>query len=162
MLVLRQVCFAVKRFSVYADALSCINISFIVCISLFETCEEGMTDKKLKKLSRSELLELLIDQMEKNELLEKELEEAKNKLESKKIICENAGSVAEASLQLNDVFTSAQNAAQQYLENIKRMSDEAEEEKNRIIEEAKRKADEIMRSSEDLSNKRKDQDSENN
>lgn len=121
-----------------------------------------MTDKKLKRLSRSELLELLIDQMEKNELLEKELREAKSKLESKKIICENAGSVAEASLQLNDVFTSAQNAAQQYLENIKRMSEEAEEEKKRIIEDAKRKADEIIRSSEDLSNKRKDQDSENN
>lgn len=154
--------FRKKEFLILCRCIALHKYSFFFCNSVVAICEEGMTDKKLKRLSHSELLEILIDQMKKNELLEKELEEAKSKLESRRIICDNAGSVAEASLQLNDVFISAQNAAQQYLENIKRMSAEAEEEKKRIIEDAKRKADEIIRSSEDVRFKRTDSDGQKN
>ena len=37
---------------------------------------------------------------------------------------ENAGSLAEAALKLNDVFEAADRAAQQYLENVRRMAEE--------------------------------------
>lgn len=43
-----------------------------------------MTDKELKKLSRGELLELLIAQTEQNERLSTELEQANAKLHDKK------------------------------------------------------------------------------
>lgn len=110
-----------------------------------------MTDKQLKKLSRGELLQLLITQTEKNEELTSELEKARKRLESRMIICESAGSIAEASLQINKVFTAAQNAAQQYLENLERMSAESDEEKERMLSEARLQADEIKREAEKYS-----------
>lgn len=80
-----------------------------------------MTDKQLKKLTRKDLLQILILQMEENEKLKKELEEAKAELESRKIIANEAGSIAQAALQLNGVFEAAEKAAQDYLKNIKAM-----------------------------------------
>ena len=77
-----------------------------------------MTEKELKKLNRKQLLELLLVQTEKADSLALELEEARKKLEDKIIIQKEAGSIAEASMKLNEVFLSAQCAANQYLENI--------------------------------------------
>ncbi len=78
-----------------------------------------MTDKQLRKLSRRELLEMLILQTRKVEQLEKQLEETNRKLHDRMIVIENSGSLADAVMQLNGVFEAAQNAAQQYLENIR-------------------------------------------
>lgn len=77
-----------------------------------------MTDKELKKLKRSELLEMLLEQTKRVESLEKELELKNKELENRRIIIEKAGSIAEASLCLNKVFEAAQQAADQYLENV--------------------------------------------
>lgn len=81
-----------------------------------------MTDKELKKLSRGELLELLITQTEQNERLRIELEQANAKLHDRKIQVDKAGSLAEAALALNGIFDAAQAAAKQYLDNIEDMS----------------------------------------
>lgn len=81
-----------------------------------------MTDKDLKKLTRMELLELLLEQTKENEQLRRELAEAKTALENKNILIENAGSIARAALELNGVFEAAQAAADQYLQNVKRIS----------------------------------------
>ena len=83
-----------------------------------------MTDKQLKKLSRRELLEMLIVQTRKVEKLEAQLEEANRKLNDKTVLIENSGSLADAVMKLNGVFEAAQNAAQQYLDNICRMEAE--------------------------------------
>lgn len=80
-----------------------------------------MTDKELKKLTRIELLELLLEQSKEVERLQEELADVKAKLHDKNILIENAGSIAEAALKLNGVFESAQAAAEQYIENVKRM-----------------------------------------
>ena len=77
-----------------------------------------MTDKKLKRLSRRELLEMLITQTRKVEQLQKQLDEANAKLQDRMITIEKSGSLAEAVLRLNGVFEAAENAARQYLENI--------------------------------------------
>ncbi len=82
-----------------------------------------MTDKELKKLKRAQLLEMLIEQSKEVASLKKQLQEANEKLENRQIIIENSGSIAEAALHLNGVFEAAQNAAEQYLENIKHQSD---------------------------------------
>ncbi len=78
-----------------------------------------MTEKEMKRFSRAELLELLIDQMKENEELQKKLDEANKRLEDRKIIIENSGSIAEAALKLNGIFEAAEKAAAQYIENVK-------------------------------------------
>lgn len=83
-----------------------------------------MTDQKLKKLSRAELLELLLEESRENERLRGQLKKAKELLASKTIKIENAGSIAEAALALNDMFDAAQKAADQYLENVRRLAEE--------------------------------------
>lgn len=78
-----------------------------------------MTDKQLKRLSRRELLEMLIIQTRKVESLEAQLAEANQKLQDKLLVIQQSGSLAEAVMRLNGVFEAAENAAQQYLENIR-------------------------------------------
>lgn len=86
-----------------------------------------MTDKVLSKLSRKELLELLVAQSKENDTLRSALQEAQEQLDSRDIMLEEAGSIAEASLRINRVFEAAQEAAEQYLENARRLSQQAEE-----------------------------------
>ena len=81
-----------------------------------------MTDKELRRLSRSELLEMLIAQTEENDRLKIRLEQAEAQLRDRRISIDKAGSLAEAALSLNGVFQAAEAAAQQYLENIQRIS----------------------------------------
>lgn len=81
-----------------------------------------MEEKDLRKLSRTELLELLISQTRRVEALEAQLAEARGQLEQRQIAIDRAGTLAEAALQLNGVFDAAEKAAAQYLENIERLS----------------------------------------
>jgi len=83
-----------------------------------------MTDRELQHLSRSELLELLIAQMEENALLKLQLKSAMAQLEHKNIEILKAGSLAEAALRLNQVFEAADAAARQYLDNVRRLAEE--------------------------------------
>jgi len=69
---------------------------------------------RLKGMSRRELLELLVAQMEENEKLKTQLNEAEARLRERTIVLENAGSIAQAALQLNKVFEAAEQAAAQY------------------------------------------------
>lgn len=82
-----------------------------------------MRDKELRHLSRSEMLEMLIAQSREMASLKEQLNRAEEQLRDRQILIENAGSIAEASLQLNGVFEAAQNAAAQYLENMQRQAD---------------------------------------
>ncbi len=110
-----------------------------------------MTDKELRKLTRSELLELLIAQTEKNDTLNAELEEARRQLKNKKVVCEKAGTLAEASLQLSGVFKAAEDAASIYLENIERMSAECDKEKSYILDAARKEAEKMIAEAEKYS-----------
>lgn len=99
-----------------------------------------MTDKELKRLSRSELLEMLIAQMEENEKLKTDLEKTQEKADSRQIAINRAGSIAEAALALNGVFDTAQAAAAQYLENIRQLSGNQEAVCQRMEASAREKA----------------------
>lgn len=87
-----------------------------------------MTEKEFRKLSRLELLEILTEQSRRIEELSQKLEETEKKLQSRKLQIEKAGSIAEASLQLNRVFEAAQAAADQYLENVRYINENRREE----------------------------------
>ena len=103
-----------------------------------------MTDKEFKRLSRYQLIDIIyqlqleIDKLtEKNQSLEKALED-------KRLRINNAGNLADAVLEINECFRNAQNAAEQYLEEIKAAREEAQFEKEKILEKARFEAEEIV------------------
>lgn len=69
----------------------------------------------LKKLSRTELLELLLEQTKELEATQARVSELEKALADRKIEMEQAGNIAEAALQLNKVFEAAQQAADDYV-----------------------------------------------
>ena len=112
-----------------------------------------MTDKELKHLSRGELLQMLVDQIEENNELKEKLANSQKELESRQITAEKAGSMAEASLALNGVFEAADAAAQQYLENIKNLSDRQEDICREVQAKAEEKVIKIIREAEEYKRK---------
>ena len=80
-----------------------------------------MTERELRRLSRADLLELLLAQSRQIDVLQNELTQTKQALEDKNISIAKAGSIAEAALQLNGVFEAAQKACDQYTLNMEAM-----------------------------------------
>lgn len=100
-----------------------------------------MTPKALKNLSRKDLLELLLEQTERNEQLEKELAELKDKLNEQTITIAQSGTMAEAALRLNGVYKAIDQAAAQYLRNVQQRCREMEEDTRRRCGELLRQAE---------------------
>lgn len=90
--------------------------------------DKKKTDKKkeLKKLSRAELLEMLLELSRENGSLRTENDALRERLSEKELKISESGSIAEAALKLNEVFEAAQAAADQYLLNIKRTHEAGE------------------------------------
>lgn len=86
-----------------------------------------MSKTKLRRLRRSELLQLLIEQKKENERLQGELDRIRRQLEERRILIEESGSLAEAAIKVNAVFEAAQAAAAQYLENVEMRCFEAKQ-----------------------------------
>ena len=86
-----------------------------------------MTPKELKRLRRSDLLEMLLDLSRENDKLRKENHTLRQQIHDRTIAIENSGSLAEAALQLSGVFQAAQAACEQYTENIRTRSEAAEQ-----------------------------------
>ncbi len=82
-----------------------------------------MTERELRRLSRKDLLEMMIEQKKELEALKLELEEARKALQNREIMLDEAGSIAIAALQINGIFEAAQAAGQQYLENIQKLNE---------------------------------------
>jgi len=78
-----------------------------------------MTDKELKKLSKADLLSLLLTQSKEMDRLKEELAETRKQLEDRSILLEKSGSLADASLAIFHVLEDAQKAADLYLENVR-------------------------------------------
>jgi cell division septum initiation protein DivIVA len=103
-----------------------------------------MPDRELKKLSRSELLELLVKLSEENEALMAEKAALQTQLEDKALHLQQAGSIAEAALKVNGIFEDAQRAAEQYLENIRRLNDSAQAQADALLAKTQEKCDEML------------------
>ena len=122
-----------------------------------------MTDKEFKRLGRAQLLDIIYQlQLQVDELTEKNkrLELA---LEDRRLRIDNAGSLAAAALEINDFFSNAQVAAEQYLNEIKALREtteveqqqlhsqaeaefsEAQEKANRLVTEAQTEASRLLR-----------------
>lgn len=103
-----------------------------------------MTEKELRKLSRSDLLELLIHQSKQVQLLQDKLTQAEAALQNRELIINQAGSIADAALQLNGVFEAAQSACQQYMDNIKQLSERQASVCAQLEEESRQRAEQIL------------------
>ncbi len=126
-----------------------------------------MTEQELHRLSRKDLLELMLQQAKEieeiktkyetklnmiktenekeREILKKELEEAKKNLQNREIIINEAGSIAMAALQINGIFEAAQAAGQQYIENIRSLNDRQAKICAQRENESRAEADEMLR-----------------
>ena len=103
-----------------------------------------MTDKEFKRLSRSQLIDIIYQLQVKQKELEEENSKLKAEVADKRIRLNQAGNIAEASLAVHKVMEAAQEAANQYLEEIRAMRKETAENCNRILEKAKREAAAIV------------------
>lgn len=102
-----------------------------------------MTEKALKKLSRAELLELLLTQTREVEHLRQKLEKAEALLVDRHIRVLEAGDLAQAVLSVNGVMEAAQAAAQQYLDNMAYMEKETKLRCDQMLEDARKEATRI-------------------
>ena len=111
-----------------------------------------MTDKEFKRLSRSQLIDIIYQLQLKQEELTADNEKLSKALADKRLRVSKAGNIAEAALEIHNVMQSAQDAADHYLEEIKirtnhkyqRNLKEAKEKAADIIEKAQEEADEIV------------------
>ncbi len=103
-----------------------------------------MTDKEFKRLSRAQLIDIIYQFQLRVDQLTEQNQELERELADKRLRLRNAGDIANAALEINDCFRSAQNAAQQYLNEIQAIREEAEAERQRILSEAQAEAAAII------------------
>lgn len=108
-----------------------------------------MTEKELKRLSRAELLELLLLQTRETERLQGKLKQMEEVVAKRQLKVQEAGDLAHAVLAVNGVMETAQRAAGQYLENIKEMQNQTRQQCEEILEKAKAEAERIIREAEE-------------
>lgn len=103
-----------------------------------------MTDREFKQLNRAQLIDVIYQL----QLQVDELNGQKQKLEAaiadKRLRISAVGSIAEAALEINDCFRNAQNAANQYLSEIKAIREDAEERRAKLLGEARTEAEDIL------------------
>ena len=103
-----------------------------------------MTDKEFKQLTRAQLIDIIYQLQLQVDGLNREIQRLETALADKRLRIEKAGNLAEAALEINDCFRSAQNAAEQYLNEIKAIREETEAERRRILAEAQAEAERIV------------------
>lgn len=82
-----------------------------------------MTDKEFRKLRRSALIEIIYEYQRREQEMNNEIESLKEQLSSKELKIAEAGSIAEAVVQLNELFETAQKTADDYIAQIKKKYD---------------------------------------
>ena len=103
-----------------------------------------MTDKEFKRLSRAQLIEIIYRLQLELDKMNEEKQALEIELADKRLRLRNAGNIAEAALEINNCFTSAQNAAEQYLNEIHVIREETEAECRRILAQAQAEAEAIV------------------
>ena len=105
-----------------------------------------MTDKEFKRLSRAQLIDIIYKLQLELDKVNEEKQALESELEDKRLRLQSAGNIAEAALEINDCFRSAQNAAEQYLNEIKAIREETEAERQRLLKETQAQAEAIIAS----------------
>ena len=103
-----------------------------------------MTDKEFKRLSRSQLIDIIYQLQLKQEELIAENKKLSKALADRRLRVSKAGNIAEATLEIHNVMQAAQDAASHYLEEIRIMRKETEEKCRRLLEKAQKDADDMI------------------
>lgn len=111
-----------------------------------------MSDKELRKLSRSDLLEILLEVSKENAMLRQKVEELSLQLEQRQTVLGNTGSMSEAAMQINGVFQVAEDSSEQYRNDVQ-LRYEQQEKKCELLEQRTKERCEKM-----LESARKDAD----
>lgn len=112
-------------------------------------------EEDLKRLGKQELIDIIESLYTEIDNLRADNRELRAQLNSRELKMEKCGSIAEAAMSMNDIFSRAQMAADVYLENIKRLEretagrcavkeKEAELRAEKIIGSAEKQCDELM------------------
>jgi hypothetical protein len=104
-----------------------------------------MTDKEFKRLSRAQLIEIIYQLQLELDKVNEEKQQLASELADKRLRLQSAGNIAEAALEINDCFRSAQNAAEQYLNEIKAIREETEAQRQSILAQAQKEAEAIKK-----------------
>ena len=107
-----------------------------------------MTNKELKRLSRAELLEMLLQQTQEVDRLKSEIAQLEERLQQRQLQYESAGNIAQAALQVSGIFEAAQAAADQYLENVSSLEAKTQERCRLLEEQTKEKCEDYVRKAE--------------
>ena len=99
-----------------------------------------MTDQELRKLSRADLLEMLVDLNEELNRVKQQLEVAEEKLNSRQIMIDKAGAIAESALQLIGSFETGEAAGGQSADTIRQLNNRRDEICRKIEWECREKA----------------------
>jgi cell division septum initiation protein DivIVA len=110
-----------------------------------------MTNKEFKRLSRSQLIDIIYQLQLKQEELTADNERLSKAMADKRLRIGKTGNIAEAALEIHNVMQAAQDAAEHYMEEIQhrvseeydRILKEANEKSTEIVEKAQKQADEI-------------------
>ena len=103
-----------------------------------------MTDKEFKRLSRAQLIEIIYQLQLQIDKLSEQTQKLERELADKRLRLSNAGNIADAALVINDCFRNAQNAADQYLNEIKMIHEKTEADRQKILAQAQAAAEAIL------------------
>ena len=103
-----------------------------------------MTDKELKRLSRSQLIDIINQLQEKQEELIAENARLSKALADKGPCEPKNGNIAGGALGIQNVMQSAQDSAASYLEEIRNIRYVTEERCRQFLEAAQKQADDIL------------------
>lgn len=103
-----------------------------------------MDEKTLNNLNIAELRTLLLSQQQELQDLHAQLQELQSQLDSRQLMVEEAGSIAQAALQLSGIFENAQQAADRYLENVASINERKEADYQQRLAEAEQQAQAIL------------------
>lgn len=113
-----------------------------------------MADRELRRMHRAELIEIIYALKQSEDQLKAQNAALTAQLQDRQLRLESAGSIAQAALELNNVFTAAQAAADDYLHSVQasvadtnataaNTLSQARSEAKRILEQAQADADSL-------------------
>ena len=110
-------------------------------------CERGrlpVIRKELKRLSRRELVDIIYQLKKNDQQKQEQIDVLEKALQEKRIRVSVAGSIAEAAVDITNIFSAAQTTADLYLHEISRMKEDTARECAKMLEDARKKVENIL------------------
>ena len=103
-----------------------------------------MPDRELRRMRRAELVEIILALKQTEDKLRAENAALSAQLQERQIHIENAGSIAQAALELNKVFEAAQAAADEYVASVRAANKNTDAAANALRAQAEAEAEQIL------------------